>query len=305
MKLRVRDKEFQASEINFLCVHRRLRSKRLAPVLIKEVARQCQLKGVFQAIYTTGAVLPTPVSTCRYYHRSLNVGKLADVRFIYVPRNMTVASMQKRFKVASTLQLGDSLREMEEKDVPAVAALYTRYMQRFNMAHVMSVDEVRHQLLSDNGSRQKKKSHSRREGQVIWTYVVEHPETHKITDFFSFYSLPSTVIDHPRHNTLEAAYLFYYATDVAFQENAEEDGLLKNRLQDLIGDALIIANQNEFDVFNVLTQMDIVPILEELKFGEGDGCLNFYLYNWRTSPLAGMYAVGEVSAGKGVGVVMV
>jgi len=40
---------------------------------------------------------------------------------------------------------------------------------------------------------------------------------------------------------------------------------LKNRLQDLIGDALIIANQNEFDVFNVLIQMDIVPILEELK----------------------------------------
>ena len=36
----------------------------------------------------------------------------------------------------------------------------------------------------------------------------------------------------------------------------------------------------------------------------GDGLLNFYLYNWRTAPLAGVEAVGGVSAGRGVGVVM-
>ena len=40
------------------------------------------------------------------------------------------------------------------------------------------------------------------------------------------------------------------------------------------------------------------------QFGQGDGLLNFYLYNWRTAPLAGVSAVGDVPAGKGVGVVM-
>ena len=34
-RLRVRDATFDAVEINFLCVHKKLRSKRLAPVLIK------------------------------------------------------------------------------------------------------------------------------------------------------------------------------------------------------------------------------------------------------------------------------
>ena len=33
----------------------------------------------------------------------------------------------------------------------------------------------------------------------------------------------------------------------------------------LIGDALIIANEAKFDVFNALTLMDNVPILEDLK----------------------------------------
>jgi glycylpeptide N-tetradecanoyltransferase len=32
-----------------------------------------------------------------------------------------------------------------------------------------------------------------------------------------------------------------------------------------VGDALIIADQNKFDVFNALTLMDNVPFLQELK----------------------------------------
>lgn len=72
---------FDASEINYLCIHKKLRSKRLTPVLIKEVTRQCHLKGVFQAIYTAGVVLPTPVATCR------QVNCVA----VYVPRHKTLA----------------------------------------------------------------------------------------------------------------------------------------------------------------------------------------------------------------------
>ncbi len=53
-------------EINFLCVHKKLRSKRVAPVLIREITRRVNLTGIFQAVYTAGVVLPKPVSTCRY-----------------------------------------------------------------------------------------------------------------------------------------------------------------------------------------------------------------------------------------------
>ncbi|KAG6331651.1 hypothetical protein ID866_7435 [Astraeus odoratus] len=247
--LRVRGNVFRASEINFLCVHKKLRSKRLAPVLIKEVTRQVNLQGIAQAIYTAGVVLPTPVSTCRYYHRSLNIPKLVDVKFTFVPRNMTLARMIRVYKTDTTPRL-PGLREMEEKD------------------------------------------------------ISQDPESHRITDFFSFYSLPSTIINHPKHNLLQAAYLYYYASDVVFEPTAEESGKLKRRLNQLIGDALIIADRAKFDVFNAVTLMDNVKFLEDLKFGAGDGLLNFYLYNWRTAPLAGLKAVGDVDAGRGVGVVM-
>lgn len=41
-----------------------------------------------------------------------------------------------------------------------------------------------------------------------------------------------------------------------------------------------------------------------LQFGSGDGLLNYYLYNWRTAPLAGIEPMGETPVGQGVGVVM-
>ena len=52
-------------EINFLCVHKKLRAKRLGPVLIKEVTRRVNLTGVWQAVYTAGALLPKPVAKNR------------------------------------------------------------------------------------------------------------------------------------------------------------------------------------------------------------------------------------------------
>ncbi|EJW82637.1 hypothetical protein WUBG_06452, partial [Wuchereria bancrofti] len=36
-----------------------------------------------------------------------------------------------------------------------------------------------------------------------------------------------------------------------------------------------------FDVFNALDLMDNKEILEDLKFGIGDGNLQYYLYNWK------------------------
>ena len=40
-----------------------------------------------------------------------------------------------------------------------------------------------------------------------------------------------------------------------------------------------------FDVFNALDLMDNKEFLEKLKFGIGDGNLQYYLYNWRCPPM--------------------
>lgn len=102
---------------------------------------------------------------------------------------------------------------------------------------------------------------------VVNSYVVEDPESGAITDVGSFYHLPSTIVRHPRHKVLRAAYSFYNVPG-------------KHTLKELLSDMLICAASLGFDVFNALNLMENGTVLEELKFGPGDGNLQYYLYNW-------------------------
>lgn len=62
---------------------------------------------------------------------------------------------------------------------------------------------------------------------------------------------------------------------------------LKERLNALVNDALILAKKYKFDVFNALTLMDNALFLEHQKFGAGDGQLHYYLYNYKANHIAG------------------
>lgn len=292
-ELRVRGERIKVTEINFLCIHKKLRSKRLTPVLIKEITRRCYLNGIYQAIYTGGVILPTPVSSCRYYHRALDWLKLYEVGFSPLPSGTTKARQITKNHLPSITST-PGLRAMEVKDIDAVYDLLERYSLRFELNQAFTREEIEHWLVYKEQPGKE---------QVVWSYVVEDPETHKITDFVSFYNLDSTVIDNPKHKTVHAAYLYYYATETAFTENK---AALKSRLLMLINDALICAKKvcqfitiprnvqlshthtkAKFDVFNALTLHDNPLFLEELKFGAGDGQLHYYLYNYRCAPIAG------------------
>ena len=52
-----------------------------------------------------------------------------------------------------------------------------------------------------------------------------------------------------------------------------------------LNDALILAKRLHFDVFNALDVLENDTFLKELKFGIGDGHLQYYLYNWRCSSI--------------------
>ena len=69
------------AEINFLCVHKELRSKRMAPVLIKELTRRINMCNIWQALYTSGTLLPTPIGAPTYWHRLLNAKKCLETQF--------------------------------------------------------------------------------------------------------------------------------------------------------------------------------------------------------------------------------
>jgi glycylpeptide N-tetradecanoyltransferase len=174
--LKVNESQFRATEINFLTVHRKLRGKRLAPVLIKEVTRRCYINDIYQALYTAGTLLPTPISTCRYFHRSLDWEHLYKTGFSHMPTGSTELRQKYKYKVETHTNI-KGLRPMKPEDIPAVLELLVKYLERFHLRQEWTQEEIAHWLCSEvtNG--------------VVWSYVVEDSEKGKITDFISYYLL--------------------------------------------------------------------------------------------------------------------
>lgn len=182
-------------------------------------------------------MLPKPVSSCRYYHRSLDWLKLYEVGFSPLPSHSTKARQITKFALPSVTNT-PGLRPMQQKDIDAVHLLLERFLKRFDLAPEFDREEIEHWLLHNEKNAPE---------QVIWTYVVEEPSSHRITDFFSFYLLESSVIGNQKHDHVRAAYLFYYATEKAFEE--QEKGL-NERLNALIYDVLILAKKVCVFLFN-------------------------------------------------------
>jgi len=252
----INGKPIEMAEINFLCVHKSLRAKRLAPVLIKEVTRRVNSCNIWQAIYTAGITIPTPFTGATYWHRSLNPKKLVDIHFSYLPQGTPMARYVKQYKLPAQ-PANQQMRPMTEQDVPRVTEMLNDYLSNKCKLHIIfSEDEVAHFLLPRK--------------DVMFSYCVDSFEdgVNTVTDFYSFYSLPSSILKHQDYDTLKVAYGWY---------NVSTTGRLEQGMKDL----LIIAKQEEFDVFNALDLMENGEVFQNLKFGIGDGRLQYYMYNYR------------------------
>ena len=152
------------------------------------------------------------------------------------------------------------LRPIRESDCEVCCSKLNDYLRTFRIAPQFTHADFKHWMMTQPG--------------VVYGYVVEDPSTREITDMFSFYALPSSILGNDKHKTLSAAYAYYYFSNAT-------------PLCQLMNDALILAKRLEFDVFNALDILNNEEFLRELKFGIGDGNLQYYLYNWRcpfTSP---------------------
>jgi len=165
---------------------------------------------------------------------------------------MTMQRVIKLYRLPEETKV-KGIRQLEKEDIPKAHALLTKHLESFDLAPVFSEEEFKHWFEPKT--------------DIVDCYIVED-ENRDVSDMLSFYTLPSTVMNHPTHKMLKAAYSFYNVST-------------KTSWLDLINDALIIAKKNNFDVFNALDLMNNTEFLEKLKFGIGDGNLHYYLYNWK------------------------
>ncbi|XP_023254346.1 glycylpeptide N-tetradecanoyltransferase 2-like [Seriola lalandi dorsalis] len=249
--VRVYETQKRMVQVKFLCVHKKLRLKRMTPVLIRELTRRVNQQGLRQAVYTAGIVLPTPLSSCRFWHRPLNPRKLMEVSYPGLRQNMNLQRAVK-FNRLPEVTMTKGLRPMTKKDVVGIHSLLQTNSSKFHLSPVLTLQEVEHWLLP----REK----------VIDTYVVEGDDG-TLTDVVSFYSVSCKVLNHPVHTDLRAAHLLYIAASAT-------------DLAELMEDTVVLAKSKASDIFFALDVMDNKDFLEKLKFSNSDKSLHYYLYNW-------------------------
>jgi glycylpeptide N-tetradecanoyltransferase len=112
-------------EGNFLCIHKKLREKRLAQIMLQEQMRRQRAMGYPQACYTSGHAQPTPACTNYYMNKFLNPSKLVEVKYCFLPNNMTFKQFEKKHHLtdSSFINLKGTMRLMEMKDVDTVFKL--------------------------------------------------------------------------------------------------------------------------------------------------------------------------------------
>lgn len=221
-QVNVYDKSFITSDINFLCNHKSIRHKRLAPVLIKEITRRSTLYNIKQGYYTATLDLPNKLTMGTYYHRPINVKKLVEIEHMEKPVSM------KKYKPTN---LTINMRPIENKDIVVCFNKFSEYNKKYKIYPILTLEQFKHKFLNNN----------------VKTLIVEN--NNKITDFISYYYLSTQVLNHINIKEVKKAYLYHYFN-------------YETSLKNLFDNSLIFLEKDNIDMVSCLDQMDNKEIFD-------------------------------------------
>jgi glycylpeptide N-tetradecanoyltransferase len=246
VKIMVNNSLHESVEVNFLCLEKRYRALKIAPILINEITRLNNQIEIFNAIFTTGNIIAQPFARARYFHLPLNIEKLKRNEFLNFDfcSQITPYENINKIKVLQIEKLAKNETDM------LIELLNSYYSSNFDVFPIFDVHTFDYLFLNNN-----KFIHS----------FVGYDSKCEIVSFISLYILESKVLKY--NEKIQGAYIFHYF--------AKDSGYLLDTFN------FLVASMHEIgiDVLNCLNIMNNYQFLESLGFQPGDGFLNYYLYN--------------------------
>ncbi|KAL0925223.1 hypothetical protein M5K25_003541 [Dendrobium thyrsiflorum] len=252
--IRIKTESHRVAVANLLCLDKAHRSKLLSCVLINELARRATVNEIWQGVYATEAPVSTPLCSCEWLQRLLNPAKLRKLG-IFVKKNRKEKRSNVEIQNLPPEPETIGFRKMKRQDVAAVVDLLKEYLKTFTVAPVVDVHFVEHFLVPKQS--------------LVYSYVVQDPETQEITDFCSFVIQKKEIMKRRKRWEVKCAVLFYYAAS-------------KTSLLNLIRDLITMACIKDCDIFRAQGIMGNDLFLDKLKFEPVPykKVLHYHLYNY-------------------------
>lgn len=179
-KVRIDRKIVDVLDVNFLCVHKKLRGKKLTNVLIKELER---LSKVESAVYSTN-VSTNSFNSYQYYSRALNIDKLINSNFLSIEKDVTEQEVVNAHYLPET---PSTLVEMEDKHLAQAYELFIDYTTRYNYCYYPTYEQFVKTFYNNK--------------HVVSAVVLEDDN---VVDFISYYTL--------QYNDIVKGFLYYYTS---------------------------------------------------------------------------------------------
>lgn len=248
--------EYPTSEVNYLCVHPKLREKGLAPLLIDEMTRQMCEKGIVVGFFTSSRYIPTPISRVEFYHRPLDYEKLYRAGFVRLEPNVTLD------RAVSTCMIQHrhkhKVQRMSDRHYKTVYNLLCTYQDKYNVYQRYTFDEFVSTFKNSD---------------IVSSFVLlKDDDRNEVLDFYSYYHLPLHVTksetDPNVPDTVHGVYLHTYTS-----LNVTQLTIFKS--------AVLSAYEEGRDVFTCTDIMENMDILFDnfSKFTKGTGYLHYNFFN--------------------------
>jgi glycylpeptide N-tetradecanoyltransferase len=247
MHIKINNKIIKQIEINFLCIDKKLRGIRLAPILINEVARRVKFHNIWSAIYSTGIHLPNSIVKINYYHKNINLNKLLKNGFT-LSTNDNIINSNICLEKINFCQSENLINECRKK--------LNNHLLKYKINRCFTFDEFISHFINND---------------IVSCYVVKNKINNEITDFISWYKMDMKILNN-NTEVIKQGFFYYY-----FNE--------KSLLIDLVIGILNEMKKSEIDVGNCINIMDYNSVFDELKFDLGTGYIYYYMYNWLTNTI--------------------
>lgn len=244
INIKIKEEHPKTAVVNFLCIHKEYRKRRLAPALIKEITKRVNEKGIYTALFTSGDKLPYIFTRSRYYHRILKEEGLVESGFC------NPDDVEKISECANILQDSAAVqyRRAAEEELPDIYEMYCNKYRRLDISAAFTYDQFKYYVYGREG---------------LTNLLISSDKTEFVSMFFmSTKSFKSGQL-------IKTAYLSYHN--------------MKNGVESMQGVIDYLKTTDKCNVLNALEiENNTKELLKRSGFLRGDGVINYYLFNWDT-----------------------
>ena len=249
-KLNINHTVHKVGNINYLCVHTKLRTLGLAELLIKGITFMAQQSDIKIGMFTTERFLPKPYMTTKWHYRPLNIKRLLDIGFVEVkkedkeilPLYYDIPKTNKKYKL------------LKRDDLESVLHLIQNYNKKYNIHYEDDIDSLQRRFI-DNPN--------------INSYVIYNDDDEPI-DMISLFIRDMSV--RGKENIKECG-LYYYTSNITTSLSIVKIGLN-------------IAKHLECDIFSILDIMENSSAIMDLQFDPSNHNIYYYMYNYNCSDMS-------------------